>query len=493
MSRIKKTAFLSGAQVVTTLSTLIIAAVLSRVLDSKADYGTYQQTLLIYTFLAPLLALGLPAASFYFIPKSESNQRAICLNALVAIIFISIIFSVLCLTLGRSYIPKVFNNPDLANTIPWLAIYGPATLILVYVTSALVALNRAKLSAIFSIIFRIILASSVAITAISLTKIDFIIGLQSCVILIGSLTAIGLIWRLTRNSLKSQPLISFSNINVQLKYAVPLGLGAMLEGMALAIDRLMVSLLLDPEDYAIFSNGAMEVPLIAAITVAAGAVMLPEIVKAFGKGNANEALNLWQLMVRRVTFILLPAGFLFFLVSQELMVILYSEKFKDSVGPFRIYMLMLPARVAYFGMLFQGAGKTKLVLLRAIITLFLNTVITYFLVLKFGMDGAAWGTVAVVWLFVVPYCIGCCAKISDTKWNRLLPYKYIFSVGILSALVALVSWYLSSYFGFEELILQALAKASIYIVLILSLMLTVFREDFLHIYNQLKLRISSGK
>ena len=71
MSRILKTAYLSGSQVVTTLSTLIIAAVLSRVLESKADYGTYQQTLLVYTFLAPLLALGLPAASFYFCSKSE--------------------------------------------------------------------------------------------------------------------------------------------------------------------------------------------------------------------------------------------------------------------------------------------------------------------------------------------------------------------------------------------------------------------------------------
>ena len=64
MSRIKKTAFLSGSQVITTLSTLVIAAVLSRVLEDKADYGTYQQTLLVYTFLAPLLALGLPAGSF---------------------------------------------------------------------------------------------------------------------------------------------------------------------------------------------------------------------------------------------------------------------------------------------------------------------------------------------------------------------------------------------------------------------------------------------
>ena len=120
----------------------------------------------------------------------------------------------------------------------------------------------------------------------------------------------------------------------------------------------MVSLLLNPEDYAVFANGAMEVPLIAAITVAAGAVMLPEIVRAFGKGDASEALSLWQLMVRRVTFILLPAGFLFYLVSQELMVILYSEKFKESVEPFRIYMLMLPARVAYFCLIFKGAGKT---------------------------------------------------------------------------------------------------------------------------------------
>ena len=72
MSRILKTAYLSGSQVVTTLSTLIIAAVLSRVLESKADYGTYQQTLLVYTFLARLLALGLPAASFYFCSKKRN-------------------------------------------------------------------------------------------------------------------------------------------------------------------------------------------------------------------------------------------------------------------------------------------------------------------------------------------------------------------------------------------------------------------------------------
>ena len=491
MSRIKKTAFLSGSQIVTTLSTLLIAAVLSRLLEDKADYGTYQQTLLVYTFLAPLLALGLPAASFYFIPRNEDNQRSVCFNAIITILFVSSIFGIFCVTTGRIIISNLFSNPKLSATIPWLAVYGPATLILVYISSSLVALDRAKMSATFTIISRFFLAFVVVLVAIYSTNLELIISFQSGVVLTAAVLGLLILWRSTRTEKSSRPLFSFGNINKQLKYAVPLGLGAMLEGMALAIDRLMVSLLLNPEDYAVFANGAMEIPLIAAITVAAGAVMLPEIVRAFGKGDASEALSLWQLMVRRVTFILLPAGFLFYLVSQELMVILYSYKFKESVEPFRIYMLMLPARVAYFGLLFQGAGKTGLVLVRAIITLFLNAVITYFLILKFGMAGAAWGTVAVVWLFVVPYCILICSNFTNIKWYKLLPYKYIFKVAFMSAVVALAAWYLSGLINFKNIILIAITKGAIYSVLIFALMFTFFRKDLSHIYGQLKSKIQS--
>ena len=166
MSRIKKTAFLSGPQIVTTLSTLLIAAVLSRVLEKKADYGTYQQTLLVYTFLAPLLALGLPAGSFYFIPRNEDNQRSVCFNAIITILFVSSVFGIFCVTIGRIIISNLFSNPDLSATIPWLAVYGPATLMLVYISSSLVALDRAKMSATFTIISRVFLAFVVVADAI---------------------------------------------------------------------------------------------------------------------------------------------------------------------------------------------------------------------------------------------------------------------------------------------------------------------------------------
>ncbi|MDG1854772.1 MAG: oligosaccharide flippase family protein, partial [Verrucomicrobiales bacterium] len=417
MSRIQKTAYLSASQVITTLSTLAVAVALSRVLETKAEYGTYQQTLLVYTFIAPLLALGLPAATFYFIPRNRGKEKSVLINGLAALITSASLFALFCVTLGPIFIPNWFGNSHLLSTIPWLALYGPATLILIFISSALVAVGRPKTSAIFTAIFRLFMACAVVLSAIIYASVNISLGVQAIVCFVGAILGIGFIWQATSKSKSPSLLPSLSGVSTQLKYAVPLGLGAMMEGMALAIDKVIVSLFCSTEEYAVFVNGAMEVPLIAAITVAAGAVMLPEIVTAFSNNDRSKALELWKLMVKRVALFLLPAGFLFYLVSEELMVVLYSETFKESADPFRIYMLMLPARVAYFGMLFQGAGKTHLVLLRAVITLFLNTMITYFLVRKFGMSGAAWGTVAVVWFFVVPYCVIQCSKFVESRWN----------------------------------------------------------------------------
>jgi len=489
MSRIQKTAYLSASQVITTLSTLAVAVALSRVLETKAEYGTYQQTLLVYTFIAPLLALGLPAATFYFIPRNRGKEKSVLINGLAALITSASLFALFCVTLGPIFIPNWFGNSDLLSTIPWLALYGPATLILIFISSALVAVGRPKTSAIFTAIFRLSMACAVVLSAIIYASVNISLGVQAIVCFAGAILGIGLIWQATSKSKSPSLLPSLSGVSTQLKYAVPLGLGAMMEGMALAIDKVIVSLFCSTEEYAVFVNGAMEVPLIAAITVAAGAVMLPEIVTAFSNNDRSKALELWKLMVKRVALFLLPAGFLFYLVSEELMVVLYSETFKESADPFRIYMLMLPARVAYFGMLFQGAGKTHLVLLRAVITLFLNTMITYFLVRKFGMSGAAWGTVAVVWFFVVPYCVIQCSKFVESRWNAFLPYRYILAVGTVSAVAALGAWYLSGLFEIRTALSAGILKGFIYVFGVSILMAVFFREDCLHIYKQLKSRL----
>ena len=100
MSRIKKTAYLSASQVITTLSTLAVAVALSRVLETKAEYGTYQQTLLVFTFIAPLLALGLPAATFYFVPRNPGKERSILINGLTALLGSALLFALFYFLFG---------------------------------------------------------------------------------------------------------------------------------------------------------------------------------------------------------------------------------------------------------------------------------------------------------------------------------------------------------------------------------------------------------
>ena len=93
------------------------------------------------------------------------------------------------------------------------------------------------------------------------------------------------------------------------------------------------------------------------------------------------------------------------------MTLLYSADYQESARPFRIYLLLLPARLIYFGAIFQAAGRSDLVLKRVVGTLILNTVVSYPLVYYFGIEGAAWGPVLVFWLYVIPCCIRLCARL----------------------------------------------------------------------------------
>ena len=56
----------SFGRTLTTLASIIFGMVAARLL-SKHDYATMRQTMLAYSFVAPLLMLGLPDALYYFL------------------------------------------------------------------------------------------------------------------------------------------------------------------------------------------------------------------------------------------------------------------------------------------------------------------------------------------------------------------------------------------------------------------------------------------
>ena len=194
-------------------------------------------------------------------------------------------------------------------------------------------------------------------------------------------------------------LANFTGFKDQLAYTIPLGLSLLIGVLSVQLDKLMISGFFKPEEFAVFSLGAMELPLIGILINSVNSILLPNL-----SGKDPAALSsLYRASVRKNAIIVFPLATVFFLFATEFMIFVYGTVYASAALYFRIYLLILPLRVATYGIVFQAMGKTRLVMIDSIIMLMLNAILNYFFIRLYGMKGAALATVAVSWLIVIVY------------------------------------------------------------------------------------------
>ncbi len=412
--------------------TIATLALLSRLFD-KTDYATYRQTLLIYTFAAPCLTLGLSGAMMFFISRNPTRSREILCNAFASLGVTGALFVAFTAFIAPLWLPEGFSNPALIDTLPWIGLYGLGTIFSSLLAHSLLAHERILVAASATIGMKLFVFASVVAAVYLIPTPSAVIATQSiAAAMVGAASA--LLALHLANGPSELPKLSV--MAHQLAFAVPLGLGVIIETLAMGLDGILVSALCSPDEFATFSNGAMEIPLIGMITGAATAVMLPEIVRNFRDQNAHKAHQLWQRTAVKSARILFPVGGGLFLFAPELMTLLFSEQYRASATPFRFYLLLLPARIALFGAIFQAANRTDLILKRSIGTLLLNLLLSYPLILFFGINGAAIGTVLVFWLYVIPYCTKFVSRVLGVRLVHTFPLK-VLSVIALSTILAM--------------------------------------------------------
>lgn len=466
---------------------LAIAAVLSRVFD-KVDYATYRQTLLVYQFVGPLLGLGLPAALFYFLPGEANRLRAVLLENLILLGALGGAFSLFLVLGGNRLIASQFSNPELEETLLLFALYPVLFLPTTAVSAVLVVQGKVKWLLVHTLFTRLARVGLVlGVVWLFAAGPAGAVGATTVSGAIALCCGLFLMLRAVPGGAEKRPTLQ--GMSRQLKYAVPIGLALMLEKLAMGVDQVLVSMLCSREDFAVFSNGAMEIPFIQMITVPATAIVLPELVALYKGNDKKEALLLWRKAARKVAVVLLPIGGVLFVVAPELMTVLYSESYEKSAGPLRIYLLLLPARLVFFAAIFQAASRTDLILKRALGTFVLNIVVSYPLVSYLGFQGAAWGTVIVFWGYVFPYCLCHCSRLLETRWFKLMPYRQVGIILLLiaaaGAVVAVVRMYLPTHNAF----LVGATTATLMSILLVPPLAMLFRNDLSAYWQAIRKKI----
>jgi len=489
LSRTTSAGYLAFAQGIASVSTILVASVLSRNLVEE-DYATYRQTLLSYRFVAPVLSMGIPQALLYFLPSDGERKRGVLIECVSVLLLIGALFFLFFATVGNHLLSASFDNPQLVETLRWFSSYALLILPVAALNSALIATGRHQSSALFSSLSQIGVAAAVIATVL-LTK-D--VGLAIKVLILYSAVVCGFaFFMLFKISKGTESVVSRKRVGKMLSYSVPLGLGGAVAYLNINLDKVVVSAMKSPAEFSIYVNGAFEVPLVGMITGAASSVILPEMVANLKAGSKQDALFLWRRASVKCAIILFPITGILWISAPDLMVLLFGKKYESSADVFRIYILLIPVRIGFFGIIYQSCGKSGLLLRRSALALSLNLILTIPMTLWLGINGAALSTILVSWVVMVPYNCYECAKMLEIrirelfKWNEL--GIIVASATVVAVLILGFNLYLKSVMGAAESAsfyrLALTGIAALFLVPGLYLFFGVWKkEDFQRIWEK---------
>ncbi len=368
--------WVSLGRAVMTLAGLITAMVLSRVL-APAEYGTYRQVWLIFYALAPLMELGIPASIAFYLPRMSAREIKTLLVQHGLILLVSgALMGLFFLTLGGT-LERHFDSPGLCAMLRGFALFPAMLLPLRLVENTLIALGRARLAG------AVDGGGAVIQSAVILAAVLWGKTLEQAFLLIS-------LWAAARWLMATATLLylarrhrvqwSWPPLREQLRFALPIGAATVAGVGGRQIDQLIVSSRFGPEAYAIYANSAYDVPLISILSFSVTAVLVPTIVRANERGNRAEIQNLWHAVARRLAWLYFPVFAFLLVAARPVLVLLFSETYAASAGPFRVFLFLLPLRIALHGALLRALGRSRPILYSALGSLVAGTLLALLLV-----------------------------------------------------------------------------------------------------------------
>ncbi len=398
---------------------------------SKHDYATIRQTFLAYEFAAPLLLLGLPTAVYYFFPREQEIKRGVIADNMALLICAGLLFALFIVFGGNHLLAMRFNNPVLRHTLQWLIPYPLIIMPIAGFAAIMVCTDRTKTLAIYNVLSSIILAIA-GIAAILWTQSYAAPILVRIVVPMLFLpVAIGLMFKAVPGPMRWPKWLPMQEM---VKYSVPLGLASMLGSIMLQLHSVIVASLCSPEDFAVYINGAMEIPLIGIVTGSITTVVFAEMADLCSKGDKAAALKLFHKASIKSACILFPTMCFLLVVAEPFITFLYSAKYHDSIIPFIIYLFVLPVRIVVYGAALMALGMTRVILLRSTFDLIINGILCFVLVKTTGYIGAAVATILTLYFWTIPFNLNKISEGFGIRWQENLPFKDLLKVLSLSVL-----------------------------------------------------------
>ncbi len=430
-----RTGMITSAKVVRMAGVLCINMILARTL-SKGDYGTYQQVWLVFSFGFPIFMLGIPASLFYFLHHGESGKRgSVMANSAIVLFFSGAVMAVLVGVLA-GVISRLFGNPDLVLPLRIFSLYAVFTVATLWTEPFYISTNR-------HLVVLVVSALSTAGLFIAVVPSVLLgkgfVTVFAAVAVYSAIRFLGLVLMLARDQSIGRRSPDGKLAKSQLLYSVPVSGSEMVASVSKSVDRIVVSRFFSPSTYAVYSNGAMEIPVSGLLTGAISSVVWPELSRMHGEKRKEDLLSIWLNTTDKTAFLVMPLFFFFLIHAPDVMTVLFSAEYLASVLPFRIHLFLLPLRIAQYSVLLLAMGATRTVLYGAAGDLVVKLGLSVGLVSVLGYAGPAVAAVSSTWLEVAYYLL-VARRLLGVGIGAILPWKRLLRTWLIAGVACGLSY-----------------------------------------------------
>jgi O-antigen/teichoic acid export membrane protein len=248
--------------------------VLSRAI-SRPAYGLYWSVWTIYFLCLPAFQSGFPAAVIFYWPKvGVEGRKQLVLQNLALLSLSGMAFSAV-LFFGAPLIVQFFRDPPSVALLRAFSLFPLFVLPTLLAESVLLCADRPVLVAITSFIARavpfLVCVVGIAVLGWSLEQAFVAVAVTAAVCLACILPV--MLWPARGSPWRWQ----FQGIIDQIKFAIPMGMSPLVAEFIHWTGILIVGRLYDFEWFAVFRNGAAEVPVFPILAASATAVIMPQM------------------------------------------------------------------------------------------------------------------------------------------------------------------------------------------------------------------------
>lgn len=429
------TIVLSFGKTIALASSILILVALARLLTVDA-YGAFAQVMTIYAILSLVMQVGTPQAVYYFLPRLSSRlQYGLAVQSTAFLAALGAV-GAFFLYFGADYVGQFWNSPELPSLLRAFSPYPMFALPLVALEAVLVALGRPLTVAIFSPAAK--LSGLLAVVLPVYVGTSLVTGIRIWVLVASLHTLIGMY--LLRRAFRGIKLsLSLHSFREQVSYSSAFAVASILGTLAYYADKLLVGASVEPGSYAYYVNGAMELPVVAVVGAAVTMAITPEMVRLARDALGVEALALWHRTQAKVGLVLLPLCIFFFFFAEETVSVLFGPRYAASAVFFRIFLLLVPTRLASFQAIMGPLGLNRAYAVGHFIQFVFSFALVALFLRIFGMPGAAAGAVGAAYINGL-FLAHVTSRALGARIIEMWPLRRLAHIVAVATLASLLGW-----------------------------------------------------